>query len=141
MAKLTNKQEAFCIEYMKDSNGTQAAIRAGYSKNSARQIAEENLSKPDIAARIKDLQVNHNAEAIFSREKRIEALAKIAEFNMNIAGDDDTNAKMINPTAAISAIDQINKMTGDHAAIKQKLDADIEGSLNVPTNINLIAKK
>jgi phage terminase small subunit len=31
-----------------DLNGTQAAIRAGYSKRSARQIADENLAKPDI---------------------------------------------------------------------------------------------
>ena len=30
---LTDKQRAFCIEYPKDFNGTQAAIRAGYSDN------------------------------------------------------------------------------------------------------------
>ncbi len=29
--KLTNKQEMFCREYLIDLNGTQAAIRAGYS--------------------------------------------------------------------------------------------------------------
>lgn len=31
MSKLTKKQEAFCQEYVVDFNGTQAAIRAGYS--------------------------------------------------------------------------------------------------------------
>lgn len=48
MAKLTPKQENFCHEYLTDSNGTQAAIRAGYSQKTARSIAEENLSKPDL---------------------------------------------------------------------------------------------
>lgn len=36
LAKLTAKQEAFCQEYLIDSNATQAAIRAGYAENSGR---------------------------------------------------------------------------------------------------------
>lgn len=46
---LTAKQQRFCDEYLIDLNGTQAAIRAGYSQNSAGQIADENLKKPEIA--------------------------------------------------------------------------------------------
>lgn len=46
--KPTAKQVIFANEYLIDLNGTQAAIRAGYSENSARQIASENLSKPYI---------------------------------------------------------------------------------------------
>lgn len=53
--KLTDKQEMFCLEYLKDLNGTQAAIRAGYSEDSARQIATENLSKPSIENRLQQL--------------------------------------------------------------------------------------
>ena len=45
---LTLKQRAFALEYMKDFNATQAAIRAGYSKKTARSIAAENLTKPNI---------------------------------------------------------------------------------------------
>ena len=50
---LTDKQRKFCEEDLIDLNGTQAAIRAGYSEISARQIAEENMSKPDIKEFIK----------------------------------------------------------------------------------------
>ncbi len=50
--KLTQKQILFAKEYLKDLNATQAAIRAGYSKKTAKQIATENLSKPAIAAAI-----------------------------------------------------------------------------------------
>ena len=52
MAELTGKMIAFVAEYLKDFNGTQAAIRAGYSENTARSIASENLTKPDIQAEI-----------------------------------------------------------------------------------------
>lgn len=49
---LTPKQELFCIEYLKDLNVTQAAIRAGYSERTARTIGTENMSKPAVRARI-----------------------------------------------------------------------------------------
>lgn len=53
---LTPKQRMFCLEFLKDMNGTQAAIRAGYSEKTARQIAAETLSKPDVADFIAQLQ-------------------------------------------------------------------------------------
>ena len=45
---LTKKQQAFVDEYLIDLNGAQAAIRAGYSENTAKVIANENLTKPYI---------------------------------------------------------------------------------------------
>ncbi|MGP4061497.1 terminase small subunit [Halobacillus sp. H74] len=48
MAKMTEKQKRFCEEYLIDLNATQSAIRAGYSKKTARQTANENLTKPYI---------------------------------------------------------------------------------------------
>jgi phage terminase small subunit len=49
---MTPKQQRFVEEYALDFNATQAAIRAGYSQNCAKQIGSENLSKPDIAQAI-----------------------------------------------------------------------------------------
>jgi len=48
--KLTEKQKKWCKEYLKDLNATQAAIRAGYSKKSAKQQGTENLAKPSLMA-------------------------------------------------------------------------------------------
>lgn len=45
---LTPKQQRFVDEYLIDLNGTQAAIRAGYSPDTARFIGYENLTKPYI---------------------------------------------------------------------------------------------
>lgn len=53
--KLTGKQEKFCNEYLIDFNGTRAAISAGYSEKTARKIAHENLTKPDIQRRIQSI--------------------------------------------------------------------------------------
>ena len=59
MAKaLTAKEQRFVDHIISDPkrNGTQAAIRAGYSPKSARSIASENLTKPHIQAAIRDAE-------------------------------------------------------------------------------------
>ena len=62
MADLTDKQKAFIQEYLIDLNATHAAIRAGYSEDSAKQIGYENLTKPYLQEAI--------ATAMSEREKR-----------------------------------------------------------------------
>ena len=51
-AKLTPKQQRFIDEFLIDLNATRAAVRAGYSRNCAGQIGQENLKKPVIAAAV-----------------------------------------------------------------------------------------
>jgi phage terminase small subunit len=52
--RLTPKQAAFVQEYLVDLNATQAAIRAGYSEDTAKAIGHENLTKPDVAEAIQE---------------------------------------------------------------------------------------
>jgi len=60
---MTDKQKRFCDEYLIDCNATQAAIRAGYSPNSAKQIGQENLTKPDLREYIDEqLKKLHDAK-------------------------------------------------------------------------------
>lgn len=59
MAELTAKQAAFVREYLIDRNGTQAAIRAGYSEKTAGQIAEQNLKKLEIKEAIEKGEAKH----------------------------------------------------------------------------------
>jgi len=51
-APLTPKQQWFIQEYTVDLNGTQAAIRAGYSPKTARSIASETLQRPAVKTAI-----------------------------------------------------------------------------------------
>ena len=55
MSDLTAKQKQFCIEYLKDFNGTQAAIRAGYSQNTANEQAAQHLAKLSIKEYVQSL--------------------------------------------------------------------------------------
>ena len=60
MAKLTNKQQVFIIEYLKSFNATQSAIEAGYSERTARQQGSRLLSDVNISAAI-DLFLEESA--------------------------------------------------------------------------------
>ncbi|SNR73656.1 phage terminase small subunit [Methylobacillus rhizosphaerae] len=53
---LNIKQKMFCKEYIKDFNATRAAIDAGYSDRTAKQIASQLLTKLDIQAEIEKLK-------------------------------------------------------------------------------------
>lgn len=75
--KLSDKQRLFCEEYIVDLNATQAAVRAGYSKDTARSIASENLSKPDIQDYISELQEDLANRVKVKQEQVLEELMKI----------------------------------------------------------------
>lgn len=70
MVKLTAKQQRFCDEYLIDLNATQAAIRAGYSEKTARQIGTENLSKPAIAEYI-EKRMAEKEDALIAKQDEV----------------------------------------------------------------------
>lgn len=67
MALLTEKQKRFADYYIETGNMTEAAIKAGYSKKTARVIGQENLLKPAIKnyidERLKELEEKRVASA------------------------------------------------------------------------------
>jgi len=82
MSKLTPKQTRFVDEYLLDLNATQAAIRAGYSKKTARQVASENLSKPDIAKAIAKAKQERAERTMINSNRVLIELASLAFANM-----------------------------------------------------------
>ena len=104
MAKLTAKQEMFVQEYLIDLNATQAAIRAGYSPHTAKDIGCENLSKPNIRACIdkalaeRSRRTGINADRVLRELARIGFLKPTEAVNMKEAtvkddiSDDDAAA-------------------------------------------------
>jgi len=77
MPKLSAKQVRFCEEYLIDLNGTQAAIRAGYSQSSAQQIAAENMLKPVIADYIAELKKKRSIETTIDAAWVLRAAKKV----------------------------------------------------------------
>jgi phage terminase small subunit len=79
---LTNKQRRFVEEYLIDLNATQAAIRAGYSKKTARQIGEENLSKPDIAKAVQEAQAKRSERTEVDVDYVVKRMVEIDQMDV-----------------------------------------------------------
>ena len=75
---LTNKQQRFVEEYMVDLNATQAAIRAGYSYDTAKEIGCENLTKPNIQEAIQKRKQELSEQTGITAERVLKEYAKIA---------------------------------------------------------------
>lgn len=99
------KQKKFCDEYLIDCNATQAAIRAGYSKKTAKQIGQENLTKPDLKAYIDEqLERIHNEKTADAQEimeyltsvmrgEQTEQILKLVGEGVQVIDDIDVSAK------------------------------------------------
>ena len=73
------RRDRFAAEYVKDLNGAQAAIRAGYSAKTARHQAYELLTKPDIAAEVQRLQAKRAEAVDIDAEWVLRKLREVAE--------------------------------------------------------------
>ena len=102
---LTARQKCFIAEYLIDLNGTQAAIRAGYNKNSAKVIGCENLTKPDIQAAL--------SEAMQKRAEKTQLTAQsviddIAEIKADAKKKTDSGM-MVDRTSALKACELLGR--------------------------------
>jgi phage terminase small subunit len=75
--KLTSKQKAFADYYIETGNATEAAIKAGYSKKTAKEMGYENLTKPHIKAYIEERMNEKDKKRIASQDEILEFLTKV----------------------------------------------------------------
>jgi phage terminase small subunit len=105
---------AFCREYVKDFNATQAAIRSGYSAKTAYSIGQENLKKPEIAAEVKEL-VEMKPEEVKAGLQEI-ARGNIADlmdlsttgYTFSLMVRDETTGEMV-PNPALKLVKKIKQ--------------------------------
>ena len=76
---LNDKQRRFVAEYLKDQNGTQAAIRAGYSKKTAQVQSSDLLSKPMVREAINEKLEKVEEDALVTVQYIIGGLRKIVD--------------------------------------------------------------
>lgn len=102
--KLTQKQQRFVDEYIISGNATQAAIKAGYSKRTARKIGQENLTKPDIKTEI----ARRNAEI---QSEKTADMTEVMEYLTSVMRGEQTEsvatAKGVFSGVEVSAKDRI----------------------------------
>jgi phage terminase small subunit len=88
---LSAKQRKFVAEYLKDGNGTQAAIRAGYSAHTANEQASALLAKPSIRA-----AVEGRLEKVEVRSDDVlRELKRIAYLDLTHAYKQDGSLKLV----------------------------------------------
>ena len=89
---MTKKQKRFIEEYLIDLNATQAAIRAGYSSDTAYSIGNENMKKPEIKACIDKAMAERSRRTGVNADRVLMELAKVAFVNASDVIDADTAA-------------------------------------------------
>ena len=90
MAKLTAKQQRFCDEYLIDLNATQAAIRAGYSPNTACEQASRLLANVKVQDEIAREMAERSKRTGINQDRVLMEIAKMAFVNIDDVIDLDT---------------------------------------------------
>lgn len=78
---LTQKQQRFVEEYVSDCDAQNAAIRAGFSPQSARQAGKRLLRQPEIQAALLRRQAEIRERTAISKERVLRELAGMAFAN------------------------------------------------------------
>ena len=74
---MTPRQQKFCDEYLISGNATDAAIKAGYSRKTAKQTGSENLAKPDLRAYIDEQLAKIHSAKIADAEEVMKYLTSV----------------------------------------------------------------
>ncbi len=112
MSTLTPKQKAFAELY--DGNGTEAAIKAGYSPKTAAFQASRLLKNVNIQNAIKNREQKESRGRIANRQQR-------QEFWTGIMGNGDVEVK-----DRLRASELLGKSEGDFI---DKVDATLQGEM------------
>lgn len=126
MAGLNQRQELFCREYIKDLNGTQAAIRAGYSPKTADRMAYELLKKPEIQAFVLQSKAERVEEVKIDANYVLKRLIEIDEMDVADILDDGGDFLPIRSwpktwRTTLSGLDIAIINSGDTEAIIKKI--------------------
>ena len=156
MAALTAKQQRFCDEYLIDMNATQAAIRAGYSKKTARVIGQENLLKPAIKEYIEKRMAEKEKALIADQDEVMKYLSSVMRRELKESvvvtlqnktekwvKDEDTgklkkqtiteeSPAVVEIPARLSDANKAAELLGKaYALFTDKLEADMDMELNI----------
>ena len=93
----TTKQQRFIDEYLIDFNATQAAIRAGYSQDTAKQQGSRLLSNVDVRAAIDDAIRERSSRALLSQDAVLLGLLEEARHT----GDGSSHSARVSAWAHI----------------------------------------
>lgn len=130
--KLTPKQQAFADYYIELGNATEAAIRAGYNKKTARQIGSMNLTKVDIKQYIEERLAKIEDARIAKGEEVLQYLTKVMrgeekdQFGLDPSLQDRTKAAELLGKRYRLFVDKV----------EQKVDATVNSTAKLDSILN-----
>lgn len=130
--KLTPKQKAFADYYIETGNATEAAIKAGYSKKTARVIGTENLTKPAIKQYIDERLAKIEDERIAKGEEVLKYLTSVMrgeekdQFGLDASLQDRTKAAELLGKRYRLFVDKV----------EQKVDATVNSTKKLDSILN-----
>lgn len=149
VGKLTDKQKRFVEEYLIDLNATQAAIRAGYSKDTAYSQGQRLLKNVEVESAIQEAQNKRSERTQITQDDVIRRLIEIADISTGkkaiteteiarteggvVVGTDVTKT-CFEPHAANKALELLGKHLG---MFKDKVDIT-SGDKSLPSAINIV---
>lgn len=134
---LTPKQERFVEEYLVDLNGTQAAIRAGYSPKTANEQASAMLAKPGIKEAVQAQRAKVSERTMRTVDDVMADIGRVRDNAMQIMTDPDTGGQvMLSHKDALKALELEGKHLG---AFTERIEHSGPGGSAIPTIINLVA--
>lgn len=126
MAKLTDKQELFAREFIKDLNATQAVIRAGFSEKSARNQAYRLMTNDDVLNRIAELKADRNEQVGVDAAYVLRRLTEIDQMDVLDILLANGELKPIKDwpkvwRTTLSGMDVVEMASADSAALLKKI--------------------
>nr|DAQ32907.1 MAG TPA: Terminase small subunit [Caudoviricetes sp.] len=150
VGKLTDKQKRFVEEYLVDLNATQAAIRAGYSEQTAYSIGQRLLKKVEVQEAIQQAQNKRSERTQITQDEVIRRLIENVDISMGkkatvitipsksengeVVGNDVAQF-VYEPSAANKALELLGKHLG---IFKDGVDITSGGKPLQPTIIELV---
>lgn len=136
---LTDKQKRFCDEYLIDLNATQAALRAGYSKKTAKQIGQQNLTKLDLKNYIDKRMKEKESELVANQDEVLKYLTAVLrgettaqEIVVEGTGDGCSKAKIMKKAPSEKERLRAAELLGKrYALFTDKVETDVDMDLNI----------
>ena len=136
---LTDKQKRFCDEYLIDLNATQAALRAGYSKKTAKQIGQQNLTKLDLKNYIDKRMKEKESELVANQDEVLKYLTAVLrgettaqEIVVEGTGDGCSKAKTMKKAPSEKERLRAAELLGKrYALFTDKVETDVDMDLNI----------
>ena len=120
------RQKAFADYYIECGNATEAAVKAGYSKKTARSIGQENLTKPAISNYIGERLAEQSKQRIASADEVMQFYSDVirGKIKDQFGLDASLNDRI---KAADSLMKRYNIADDKLRATQEKLEAVLKG--------------